>query len=127
MTTDKGEFSCDKNSSSVLFKLGYMELGRVSDFEKNIYPQDLVGVSKEDFTDERLVLMARLLQSLDDDGNITKNINITKEVKAIFKISQFSDMTVTEAEQILARINKKMVSEKDAIEHLKNSLNKYNK
>lgn len=125
-TFSNGSFSCDDNGSTVIFKLGKLEIGKIEKLKygMKIYPQDLVGVSQEDFTDERLVLLARLFQSLDDDGNITKSIKITQEVKDSFSISQFSDMTVADVEKSLLKINKTFVSEVDAIKHLKESMNR---
>ena len=120
-----GKFTCDINSS-VVFKVGKLEIGEIQEFKNGmkVYPQDLVGISRENFTDERLVLLTRFLQSLDDDGNISSNINITKEVKESFSILQFSDMSIKDINSSLNKINKRLVNEVDAIRHLKNSLNR---
>jgi len=124
-TDYRGKFTCDTNSS-ILFKVGKLEIGEIKEFKNGmkIYPQDLLGISREDFTDERLILLTRFLQSLDDDGNITNSIKITKEVKESFSISQFSDMSIEDINNSLNKINKRLVNKVDAITHLKNSLNR---
>ena len=126
LTDNRGAYHC--STSTVSFSIGLLELGNDYGFTEDsyIYPQDLVGVSRENFTDERLILLTRFLQSLDDDGNISVNINITKEVSDSFDISQFSDLTEADIEVLLTDINKSFVSEKDAMAHLKNSLNEHN-
>ena len=82
-TNEKGEFTCDE--APVTFKIGGLVLGTIDDMSRGvIFPQDLLGLPRNNFTDKKLIALLRLLQSLDDDGNISVSINITAETSAKF-------------------------------------------
>jgi len=84
-TVAKGAFTCQQGEY-VRFRLGELILGGIITVPSDgyVFPQDLIGVPREtSLTDERVTALAQLLQSLDDDGNITENITIPDDIKAL--------------------------------------------
>ncbi len=120
ITDSSGAFSCEK--APVTFKLGEMEIGTLNAFTKDnkMYPQDLLGLSRDNFTDEKLIKLIRLIQSLDDDEDISKNINIESDVSEVFTSSLDFDKSMLEV--LSAPANGDLVSQEDAIKHLQNSM-----
>ncbi len=82
-TGPKGSFQC-QNMTKVRFRLGNLVLGEISAVpeDRYVFPQDLVGVPRENVNDARVTAMAQLLQSLDKDGNPANGITIAKNEKA---------------------------------------------
>jgi len=120
ITDEKGAFSCE--TAPVTFKLGEMPIGTLISFTKDnkMYPQDLLGLSRDNFTDEKLIKLIRLIQSLDDDEDISKSINIKSEVSTIFTANLDFDKSMLEI--LAAPANGDLVSQDDAIKHLQNSM-----
>ncbi len=118
-TLSTGEFSC--KTVPVTFKIGGLTLGTISAFtaDKKVYPQDLVGVPRTNFSDEKVIGLTRLLQSLDDDGNITDAITIPSGVA-----SKFAADTVGSDWATLAGIaGVTLVDAEEAMGHLRDNLN----
>jgi len=114
-TTAAGKFSC--RVVPVTFKIGKLTLGSINAFtaDNKVYPQDLVGVARTNFTDTKLVGLTRFLQSLDDDGNISRTINIPEGMA-----EKFSAGTLPSDWAGLAEVaGVSLVSEELAMEHLK--------
>jgi len=120
ITDEKGAFSCE--TAPVTFKLGEMPIGTLISFTKDnkMYPQDLLGLPRNNFTDEKLIKLIRLIQSLDDDEDISKSINIKSEVSTIFTANLDFDKSMLEI--LAAPANGDLVSQEDAIKHLQNSM-----
>jgi len=120
ITDSNGTFSCEK--TPVTFKLGEMKIGSLNAFTKDnkMYPQDLLGLSRDNFTDKKLIKLIRLIQSLDDDEDISKNINIESDVSEVFTSSLDFDKSILEV--LSAPANGDLVSQEDAIKHLQNSM-----
>ena len=120
ITDSKGAFSCD--NAPVTFKLGKMQIGVLKSFTKDnkMYPQDLLGLRRDNFTDEKLIKLIRLLQSIDDDEDISKNINITKDVSDSYTENLNLDKSMLAI--LVAPSNGNLISEEDAIRHLQNSM-----
>jgi hypothetical protein len=114
-TNKKGEFSC--KVAPITFKVGGLLLGEVKAFtaDNKVYPQDLVGVARSDFTNPKLVGLTRLLQSLDDDGDITTAINIPASRKAKFAPDLGAN---TDWAGLAGLAGVTLVSDTDAISHL---------
>jgi len=110
ITTDTGEFSC--KITPIIFSVGELELGILDDFtdDTKVYPQDLLQLERDDFEDEKLIEFVQFLQSLDDDGDITKAITITSNMREKFKNG------VDKSEL------KIVVNKDDAINHLKKTM-----
>jgi len=78
-----GSFTCT-NMSQVRFRIGHLILGEIHALpsDKHVFPQDLIGVARDTgVNDARVIAMARLLQSLDSDGNPSNGITIAQESK----------------------------------------------
>ncbi len=119
--TDKeGSFYCE--NSSVEFYIGKLSLGSVNipTADGNVYPQDLVGVSRTDFTNPKVIKMTQLLQSLDEDTLPSNGIKIAKTVGDKFTTGmQFSTKSI-ETLVSLAGVSK--IDASSAIEHLKETM-----
>ena len=123
LTDSQGLFECA--NPPVTFKIGSLVLGKLEAFttDGKVYPQDLLGLPRTNFTDSRLKLLARLLQSLDDDGDISTTIKIEQSVKDAFDVEQkFKDFNETDIKALLDGLGKNFVNEIDALNHLRESL-----
>jgi len=91
ITDNDGKFSCD--TVPVVFSIGNYVVGTVSQIpsDSRIFPQDLLGLSRDNSTDPKLVELTQFLQALDDDRNITAQITITEETRNRFKESGSGD------------------------------------
>ena len=118
-TTATGEFECFE--LPVTFKVGEYVIGSIDSFtsDSKVYPQDLLGLARDNFTDSALIALTRLLQSLDDDGVITESITISAGAAAL--LVNLADGLSLEELANIAGIT--LVSEVDAINHLKEQLN----
>ena len=76
LTGLNGEFSCE--SLPIRFRLKDINLGEIQQLAEDghVFPQDLIGVDRNDTSDERVIAMAQLLQSLDSDGNPENGITL---------------------------------------------------
>ncbi len=86
-----GAFTC-RNMNQVRFRIGELVLGEIDALPADGYvlPQDLAAVNRENIADERVTAMAQLLQSLDEDGNVTNGIQIPEEVKELLEDGNFT-------------------------------------
>ncbi len=122
LTDVNGMFECVE--APVTFKIGELTLGTLNAFtaDGKVYLQDLLGVKRDTYSDEKLKLLARLVQSLDDDGNIATTITITQKVRdAVTKKQNFDSMTEREVRLLVEGIGKRFVEECEAVEHLGDS------
>jgi len=114
VTSASGSFSC--SVPPVSFSLGELTLGSISSFtsDNRVFPQDLLGLPRSDNSSTRLVELTRLIQSLDDDGNISETINILPSISALF------DATANGAslEELANMAGVTLVSAIEAMEHL---------
>lgn len=120
LTSEGGKFSCI--NAPVVFSLGDLVLGQIDDFNSDnfVYLQDLVGVAREAFDNERVVKIARLLLSLDDDGIVADEIDIPSSAGASF----FAGETLEDdLQQLVNRAGGDLVSTAFALSHLRRSLN----
>jgi hypothetical protein len=118
-TTMTGEFTCQ--NPPIVFKIGKLVLGTIHrfTFDGKIFPQDLVGVSRNNVSDPKLIDLIRLLQSLDEDGNISVSIEIPSDMASKFDDDDINDRSLEELADIA---DVKLVSEDDAKDHLTNSM-----
>jgi len=83
-TDAEGRFECDE--APVTFRIGGLVLGRINDLNSSIvFPQDILGLRRDDIDHPKLIALLRLLQSIDDDGDINTTIIITAEMSAKFE------------------------------------------
>ncbi len=76
-TTDhNGMFTC--NSAPVTFNIGNLQLGVVDPIPSDnlIFPEDLLGIDRGSYNSNILLALIRLLQSMDDDGDVSETITI---------------------------------------------------
>ena len=118
-TTSTGAFLCQ--NPPVQFQIGKLILGKITryGYSNTVFPQDLVGVSRNDYNNTKLVDLVRLLQSLDDDGVIGTTINIPSERASSFGGDDVNTKTIVELAD-LAGVP--LVSEAEAIKHLKSTI-----
>ena len=80
--TDKdGTFFC--TTLPISFHIGAIELGRIDELpsDKQVFPQDILDVSRTDVRNDKVINLALLLQSLDADKNASNGIKIPEELK----------------------------------------------
>ncbi len=123
ITKNGGEFNCQ--NTPVTFKIGSLELGTIMKTfpaDNKIFPQDLAGVKRDNFTDNTVVKIARLLQSLDDDGTITSTIDISPDVADKFTDDglNFDDDDALDTLAQIAGVS--LVDENQAISHLRSNM-----
>ncbi|NEW61291.1 hypothetical protein GSY74_08345 [Sulfurovum sp. bin170] len=121
-TTSTGEFSC--SDVPIEFSIGAYALGTLDKLtdDGRVFPQDLIdGVSRDNTTDEKVVKMAQLLQSLDDDGNISNIIKIDKSVESRFN-ELGEEINGLDLDSILAVVDKDKVVADNARKHLQETM-----
>ena len=120
ITKNNGQFNC--KSGPVTFRIGGLTLGTITNFndDKQVFPQDFSAVGRDNFTDAKSLKLARLLQSFDDDGDISTAIDIPSSIGAKFTtVQNIDDLTLSQIAKI-AGVD--LVSEAYAISHLRRTL-----
>jgi hypothetical protein len=120
ITQNGGEFTC--LNTPVVFSIGNLTIGTISNFDSDnqVFPQDFAGVNRDDFSDEKTIKIARLLQSLDDDGDISQTIDIPILISQKFQQQEnIDDKTLAE---LAAIAGVDLVTQAYAISHLRRSL-----
>lgn len=120
ITQNGGQFTCE--STPVTFSIGGLTLGTINSFnaDNKVFPQDFSEVGRDDFSDIKAIKLARLLQSLDDDGDISEAITIPSTIADKFNnVLNLDDYSLSEIAQ-MAGVN--LVSQAYAISHLRRSL-----
>jgi len=120
ITDDDGMFECLE--FPVTFKIGNLTLGSIDKLtsDKKIYPQDIVGVSRSDFSDENVLNLTRLIQSLYSNENLEKETEIPKDISFVFIDEQnLSKLNEGEVKTLVEDSGKAYVDENTAIEKLK--------
>ncbi len=120
ITDAKGAFFCDE--APVVFKIGEMSVGTLSAFtsDSKVYPQDILGLDRSNFSDDSLLKLIRLLQSLDDDGDISKSITLSQDLIKAYGADQ--DFIKTPVEVLATPLYGDLVSQEDALKHLQESM-----
>ena len=73
--------------SQVRFRIGEMVLGEIRALQKDkyVFPQDIIGTARKNITDAKVTAMAQLLQSLDENQDLSDGIQIPENVKELFE------------------------------------------
>lgn len=125
-TVTKGAFTCQQGEH-VRFRLGELVLGEITTVPSDgyVFPQDLVGVPRDgSLTDERVTALAQLLQSLDDDGNITENITIPDNIKTLLAEAE-ANFTASDLQTYLdsaSIVPQRVRTQTQARDHLRNTM-----
>ena len=85
VTDINGSFHCDV--LPVTFHVGGLHFGTITKIKQDtqVFPQDLVGVTRKDTNNSSVLAMAQFLQSCDDDNNSANGITIKESVKQAFQ------------------------------------------
>ena len=120
LTGVDGKFSCDV--MPVNFSIGDYFLGSITKItpDSKIYPQDLLGLSRDDLASPKLIKLTQFLQSLDDDHNITAQITITKEMREKFSNDSSNDPLSPDKEALKKEIP--LPNPVTAMDHLRKSI-----
>ncbi len=126
-TPKSGELAC--YHMPLGFKVGEIKIGILYEVPSDgiIFPQDMLGVARENIRNEDVKKLTVLLQSVDSDSNPKNGITITKETRE--KLNDFIDLkkiSFSELKDYLeAKLNKELVPQEKAIEHLYHSMRQY--
>jgi hypothetical protein len=123
--------------SNVIFSLGGLELGTISSVNEDeiVTLQDLAGVARTAYDDEKVLLIGQLLQSLDSDNNLSNGIEITqthhdKVAEWLLETSvskNIQNLTASNVQNLVeSKIEKTFITSAVAKEHLRTELLKIN-
>jgi len=103
--------------------IGEFVIGKVNNIIEDhiIYPQDLVGMKREDITNPEVLKVASFLQSLDEDKSKSDTIVIPNNLKIDSK-SNLIDISHEEANKLLENLNIQPVTLEEAEQHLRKNL-----
>ena len=126
-TTDQfGTFECE--SLPVTFKVGDLVVGHISTMPQDakIYPQDIIGVSRDKVDDSDVMELTRFFQTLDDDGRIDEVIKIEASLLEKFVFKNKIDLTTLDEGALLDiavdKIGRPLVAKEAAEKHLRKNL-----
>lgn len=113
-----GVLYCRKEK--LTFSLGSLVLGSIDEYKdgQEIHPQDLVGVPEDNVENERVIKIALLVQSLDDDGDIEDKIIISEDIKNRLTIHNLDSLSIDEINELIRTLGKTPREIKDVQQHL---------
>jgi hypothetical protein len=125
-TGARGEFRY-KNDCNVTFSIGNLILGTVSSVNIGSYViiNDLIGVDRNVSRDPKLILLARFLQSIDEDEDTSNGIMISDSTRALLSSvadANATNLTSVQLGNIVAAVGNVFISEDLAVEHLEATL-----
>ena len=125
-TTQSGFFQCKK--LPVTFAIGGIRLGQMTNIpiDKQIFPQDLLALSRDDINNTNVIAMARFLQSCDDDNNTDNGILIQATLKEKFQ-NYDENFNPENLYTYAYEANLTLIDEQTALIHLQNSLDFVNR
>lgn len=125
VTNSEGKFTYDANKcpTGVEFKLGSLSLGTITPSAINsdtyLTIQELAGTTRDNVTDENVVKLAVLLQSLDSDNNASNGIDINSTVRTNFSLTgNISDINDTALQTEIGSHGKAKKTRYEALKHL---------
>ncbi|MFT5659431.1 MAG: hypothetical protein ACI9TV_000047 [Sulfurimonas sp.] len=120
VTDANGSFTCAR--LPVTFSLGGLQLGKILSMpaDKQIFPQDLLGLDRNDTKHKDVAAMAVLLQSCDDDKNPSNGLRISQQIKDSFIREESFDADNLNLYALDADVD--LIDENDATEHLDNTV-----
>jgi hypothetical protein len=116
VTDINGTFNCD--TLPVSFKLSGLKLGEINTLngDKQVFPQDLLGVPRTDTNNSDVVAMARFLQSCDDDNDRKNGIKIREQVKESLQTQ--TDFNADDIDAYASDADVELIDADEAISHL---------
>ena len=126
ITASDGKFICPNLPAT--FYIGSIKLGSIEVLpsDNKVFPQDIIGVSREKVENEAVVKLATLLQSLDNDGNASNGIKITSEIRSNFERETeipLKEVHLGELEELYPNI--KFIDREAVITHLSFSVGNF--
>ncbi len=129
-TDSEGKLEFNSNAQTISFSVGGIKL---LDFnlsklnkDRKIYITDLVGVDRNDTSNENVLKILRILQTLDDDDNASNGIRITQNIKNTLdaNINIVDTNITTLSTMIKTKTSKDLISSSKAKEHFEDTLTK---
>jgi hypothetical protein len=131
VTGQDGDFLYN-DTCKITFKIGNVILGEIDansiNSDQRVIPADLIGVNRDNITNEKVICMIQFLQSLDKDNNPENNIEISQTIRDSltnstldFSSNQLNDSDI---ETTVLSTNKNLVSKELALRHYISSLKK---
>lgn len=116
-TDENGTFSCV--SFPVEFSVGNIKLGSIANItaDSKVYPQDIAGVGRDDFSDDYAVKIAYLLQAFDTDGDISKTIEIDESI-VVSDSKDLKTLAFSEIDSIITTSGKTPLDIEDVKTHM---------
>lgn len=127
-TNANGQFVYDP-TKTISLKANNVFLGEINGVnipeDRLVFVSDLVGVSRNNTTDQRVINLARFIQSLDSDQDPSNGITITNEIKSnLNQNSNIQTVSTSTLASILTSVypQRTLVSTSNAIAHLSTSI-----
>lgn len=128
ITDENGTLQYDINDENIIFKIGGIVLGDINtsdiNIDKNIFIPEILGLARANQSDENLLKVLRLIQSLDSDVNTSNGIDINTSASNYFinLDINISDMSIQNIEDNLTSNSITLISEIEALNHFQLTL-----
>jgi hypothetical protein len=121
LTDKNGSFECP--TFPITFSLAGLQLGKITTLQndKQVFPQDLLQLSRSDINNSDVTAMAQFLQSSDDDNNTQNGIQIKASIKNTFQNTQLT-FNASDLDYYATEANITLISANDATKHLQQTL-----
>lgn len=120
-----GAFTC-RNMNQVRFRIGNVILGEITSLPEDrfVFPQDLAGLERNNLTDPKVIAMARLLQTLDEDNNVSNGLKIPENIKDLLVDSEedFNEIELDTYIESASIEPERIRTETQAREHLRETM-----
>ena len=122
-TSADGAFTC-QNMTQVRFRLGELVLGEIQSLpaDGTVFPQDIVGVPRDDVTNPQVTAMAQLLQSLDTDNDPNNGIVIAPETAETLPAGNFNAAEIQVYTDAASLTPAQVRTQAQAQEHLRSTV-----
>jgi surface protein len=127
-TDEKGTFSYKETDKTITFKVGSLVIANDFTLSKlnndgKILPSDIAGVDRNNITDEKVVKLLRVLQSLDNDNNASNGIFIDDNTKGYLSEDiNIIDADISTLQTIVKNAQKTFISQRQSREHYEKTL-----
>jgi hypothetical protein len=136
ITTADGKFQYDNTPQStyntdISFSIGNIKLGTIQtkdiNADKKLFPSEILNLDRNNTSDEKLIAMIRLLQTLDEDDDPTNGITISSQTNNKLEQSSIdfnTDINITNInDKIESIFSKQLILPTQARLHYENSIN----
>jgi surface protein len=122
-TNKNGTFSYSETDKTITFQAGSLVIAKDFTLSKmkndsQILPSDIAGVDRNNTTDEKVVKLLRVLQSLDNDNNASNGIHIDDNTKGYLSEDiNIIDANISTLKIVVEKAQKKLISQKQSRMH----------